>query len=109
MSTKPVRDLELSVLLSVSHLDEDAYSLRIREQVSTQRRHDYSVGAIHTALQRLEEKQLVESWMTAPLPVRGGRSRRQYRLTTLGKGALREAQQSAERLWADVDLRGKPA
>jgi DNA-binding PadR family transcriptional regulator len=109
MPTKPVRDLELSILLAVAQLQADAYSLRIREQVSTLRRHDYSVGAIHTALQRLEDKQLVESWMTAPLPKRGGRSRRQYQLTAVGKRALRDAQQSAARLWADVDLTGKPA
>jgi DNA-binding PadR family transcriptional regulator len=109
MPTRTVRDLELAVLLSVAQLADDAYSLRIRQHVSTLRKHDYSVGAIHTALQRLEDKSLLESSMTDPLPVRGGRSRRQYQLTPAGHRALRMAQQEATRLWAGVDLRGKPA
>ena len=102
-------DLELAVLLSVVRLGDDAYSLRLKHDVSERRTHDYSVGAIHTALQRLEEKGLVESWMSDPLPVRGGRSRRQYRVTAAGQRALHDARQEATRLWADVELRGRPA
>lgn len=109
MPLRPPSDLELAVLLSVVRLGDDAYSLRIRHDVSAVRQHDYSVGAIHTALQRLEDKGFVESWMTDPLPVRGGRSRRQYQVTTAGQRALREAQRRDARLWAGVDLRGKPA
>jgi len=109
MAPRPPSDLELAVLLAVVRLGEDAYSLRVRHDVSALRQHDYSVGAIHTALQRLEDKGFVESWMTEPLPVRGGRSRRQYQLTAAGQRALREAQRRDARLWAGIDLRGKPA
>ena len=109
MTPPSLGDLELAVLLSVVRLGDDAYSLRVRHDVSALRQHDYSVGAIHTVLQRLEDKGFVESWMTEPLPVRGGRSRRQYQVTAVGQRALREAQQRAARLWVGVDLRGKPA
>lgn len=106
---RPLGEFELAVLLSVARLGDDAYSLRIARDVSAARGHDYSVGAVHTALQRLEEKHLVESWMSDPLPVRGGRSRRHYELTVTGRRTLREAEARTARVWAGVDLRGKPA
>lgn len=62
--------------------------LGIRHEVGLQRKHDYSVGAIYTALGHLERKGLVKSWTTEPLPVRGGRSRRQYEVTAHGRRAL---------------------
>jgi PadR family transcriptional regulator PadR len=109
MPVTGVGDFELVVLLSVSQLGEDAYGLRIQRDVSALRQREYAVGAIYTTLQRLEDKQLVESWMTDPLPVRGGRSRRQYRLTTAGLKALRDARRMATRLWGAADFRAKPA
>ena len=109
MSTKPPAEFELAVLLSVARLADDAYSLRIARDVSAARGHEYSVGAVHTALQRIEDKGSVRSWMSEPLPVRGGRSRRHYELTAAGKRALRDAEARTARVWAGVDLRGKPA
>jgi DNA-binding PadR family transcriptional regulator len=96
--------LELAVLNSVARLGEDAYGLGVRRAVSALRGHDYSVGAIYTTLARLEEQGLVNSSTTAPLPVRGGRSRRQFRLSAAGRQALREAQRLAVRMW---DFDGK--
>jgi DNA-binding PadR family transcriptional regulator len=91
--------LELTVLNSVARLGEDAYGLGVRRDVSALLGHDYSVGAIYTTLARLEEQGLVRSSTTAPLPVRGGRSRRQFRLSAAGRQALREAERLAVRMW----------
>ena len=92
-------DFELACLVAVARLREEAYGLSVREEVSAIRSHDYSIGAVYATLQRLEEKKFLTSSMTDPLPVRGGRSRREYRVTAAGKKALREAQESAARLW----------
>ena len=92
--------LELTVLNSVARLGEDAYGLRVRRDVSELLRHDYSVGAIYTTLARLEEQGLLKSSTTAPLPVRGGRSRRQFRLSPAGRQALRAAERLAVRMLA---------
>ena len=78
-STPGLGKLELAVLMAVARLGDEAYGLGIRHDVSVQRKHDYSVGAIYTTLGQLDRKGLVKSWTTEPLPVRGGRSRRQYR------------------------------
>lgn len=91
--------LELTVLNSVARLGREAYGLGIRRDVSELRGHDYSVGAIYTTLARLEEQALLTSSTTAPLPVRGGRSRRQFRLSAAGQEALREAERLAVRMW----------
>jgi DNA-binding PadR family transcriptional regulator len=92
-------NLELTVLNSVARLGEAAYGLGIRRDVSELLGHDYSVGAIYTTLARLEQQGLLSSSTTAPLPVRGGRSRRQFRLSPAGREALREAERLAVRMW----------
>jgi DNA-binding PadR family transcriptional regulator len=95
--------LELAALLAVTRLGDDAYGLAIRRDVSAQAGHDYSVGAIYTTLQRLEDKGLIGSYETDPLPIRGGRARRQFRLTAAGRKALQAAQRRATTGWAGID------
>ena len=97
--------LELTVLLSVARLGEDAYGLSVRRDVSARTRRDYSVGAIYTTLQRLEDKGFVSSRTTDPLPVRGGRARRHYEMTAAGRRALRDAQRITASIW---DALGPP-
>ena len=97
-STPGLGKLELAVLMAVARLGDEAYGLGIRHDVSIQRKHDYSVGAIYTTLGHLERKGLVKSWTTEPLAVRGGRSRRQYDVSAHGQRVLREARQLAAQL-----------
>jgi PadR family transcriptional regulator, regulatory protein PadR len=102
MRDAPLGPLELAVLLAVARIGEEAYGLAIRRDLAARTGRDYSVGAIYTTLQRLEEKGLVASRMTEPLPVRGGRPRREFRLTGPGERALREARRVAASVWAGV-------
>jgi PadR family transcriptional regulator PadR len=94
--------LELSVLLAVARLGDDAYGLAVRRDVSARMGRDYSVGAVYTTLQRLEDKGLLRSRPTDPLPVRGGRSRRLFKLTAGGARAMREAERIAASVWAGI-------
>jgi len=111
MTPPPLGTLELTVLLAVGRLGDDAYGLAVRRDVSDRTRHDYSVGAIYTTLQRLEDKGFVSSRTTEPLPVRGGRSRRQFRITAAGNRAIRDARRLAASVWDDagITLRPEPA
>jgi DNA-binding PadR family transcriptional regulator len=101
--------LETAVLLAVAHLGDGAYGAAVRRDVSERRGHDYAVGAIHTALQRLEDKGLVASRMGDPLPVRGGRARRYFRLTAAGAAALDHARTASRQLWRAPDLGLEPS
>lgn len=44
-------------------------------------------GSAYPALRALEEEGLATSWEGDPTPVRGGRARRYYKLTSKGKAA----------------------
>lgn len=80
--------LEVDVLLAVARHDDEAYGLLVLDEVSEARGRQYSVGAIYTTLSRLEAKGLLSSRTTEPLAMRGGRSRRQYRLTAAAQTVL---------------------
>ena len=110
MSKPSVGVLELATLLAVSRLERDAYGMEIRRDLSERLGHDYAPGAVYTTLQRLEDKGLLSSQASEPLPVRGGRSRRQFRLTGAGARAIRDAERRTTSMWAGVrsGLRSKP-
>lgn len=100
MSNRGLGRLEIAVLGCVNQLGNEAYGLSIRHAVSDVQRRDYSVGAIYTTLARLEDKGLVDSWLSDPLPVRGGRSRRHFKVTGSGRKALHEAAAIAAQMWS---------
>lgn len=99
-----VGSLELTALLAVARLADDAYGLAVRRELHERTGRDYSVGAVYTTLQRLEDKGLLTSSTSDPLPVRGGRSRRHFRLTAAGMRVLREARRETAALWSGVRI-----
>jgi len=105
MPTATLGALELTTLLAVARLKDNAYGLAIRRDLAARTGRDYSVGALYTTLQRLEDKGLLTSRHSEPLPVRGGRSRRHFTLTGAGERALREAERHAASIWAGI---GRP-
>jgi PadR family transcriptional regulator, regulatory protein PadR len=107
MSKTPLGSLELVILLAVARLGDDAYGLAIREDVSERTGHDYSVGAIYTTLERLADKGLLSTRMSDPLPVRGGRARRHFKLTAAGQRALRQAERVATSVWTNIGQLGQ--
>ena len=108
--TTTLGTLELAALLAVARLGEEAYGLAVRQDLSDRADRDYSVGAIYTTLTRLETKGLLTSKASKPLPVRGGRSRRLFRVTGAGARAIRDAEQQATAMWAGMrsTLRTRP-
>src|SRR5215211_2388643 len=91
MKIPSIGDLELAVLLTVARLGDDAYGASVRRALSERTGRDHSVGAVYTTLQRIEEKGLVTSSLSEPTAVRGGRSKRSFRLTNLGSRVLQHA------------------
>lgn len=108
MAPATLGSLELAVLLSVARLRDKAYGLAIRRDLSARTDRDYSVGAVYTTLQRLQEKGLVGSHHSEPLPIRGGRSRRHFTLTGAGARALRNAERHATSIWSGVGKTLRP-
>jgi PadR family transcriptional regulator PadR len=102
MSHASLGKLELVALLAVLRLGRDAYGAQIRRDLSERAGRDYSIGAIYTTLQRLEDKGLLTSAMTEPTAVRGGRAKRCFRATGAGETVVRRARQVTDAFWTGV-------
>jgi PadR family transcriptional regulator, regulatory protein PadR len=101
MATRPdsLGEFEQSVLLAIAHLGEDAYGVVVRREIERRTQRTVAVGALYTALDRLERKGYVTSRMSEPVPERGGRSKRYFRLRAAGATALRQARERINRMW----------
>lgn len=108
MSAPGLGTLELAALLAVARLANDAYGLAVRRDLAERTGRDLSVGAVYTTLQRLEDKGLVTSHASAPLPVRGGRSRRHYTVTRAGAQAIRDGARHTMSIWDGLPFPIRP-
>lgn len=92
-------DFEQQVLLAVWRLADDAYGASVREELETRTGHDIAHGAVYVTLTRLEKKGLVRSHLADPTPVRGGKSKRYFRITAAGIEGVRETRRLMDNLW----------
>lgn len=90
------------VLLAVWKLQDNAYGVPIRDQVSRDTRQEWSFGAVYKPLKQLLHKGYVEKNATAPFAERGGRSKYMYTLTPDGRKALREIRKIHQALWTEA-------
>ena len=96
-------ELELLVLLAVLRLGEDAYGMNVRRELSALSERDVAIGAVYSALDRMERKRLVSSAMSEPTGERGGRSRRCFRVEPAGREALERSLSAIDRLRRGLD------
>jgi len=96
-------EFEELILLVVWSLGESAYSVRIQAHFEEDVGRSAALGAIYAALDRLERKRLVRSWVGRPTAVRGGRRKRFYALTKGGRAALRRLREARAVLWSRID------
>ncbi len=92
-------DFEEVILLLTGILGEDAYALKISEQFESQTGRSVSIGAVHSTLDRLESKGFVKSKMGAATATRGGRRKRIFTITALGKRVLSDSMDFKLNLW----------
>lgn len=89
-------------MLAIWKLQDDAYSLSIREQVSSRTGQNWSLSSVYTPLSRLAKKRLVASSLSEPESKRGGRPKRIYTLTPRGRRALLEIRTVESAMWAGI-------
>ena len=80
------------LLLAILSLKDDAYGATLMKHLTTVTGKEWSIGAIYDPLYRLEKNGYIRSELSMPLPERGGRSKRVYKVTKVGIEALRELQ-----------------
>lgn len=96
-------DFEQLVLLAVVRLEDEAYGVTVRREIEKRSGRSASTTATYAALERMEQRSLVESWVGEATPVRGGRAKKHFRLTARGAHALRAARAEMARMWDGLD------
>lgn len=81
-------EFEELVLLLVGVLHGNAYGVTIKNEIQSKTKRRPSIGALHSSLNRLEEKGFIKSEIGHGHEDRGGRRKKLYTLTQLGKEAL---------------------
>jgi DNA-binding PadR family transcriptional regulator len=101
----PPGDFEQLVLLAVLRLGDDAYAVPVRREIATRTGRAPARGAVYVTLDRLEEKGYLESRLGDPVPERGGRPRRYYRVRPAGVRALEHSWAMLRRMWDGLEPR----
>jgi DNA-binding PadR family transcriptional regulator len=101
-------EFEQMVLLAVLQAGQDgqAYGVSIHAELERRTGRRVARGAVYMTVDRLEKKGLLTSFASAPLPERGGRSRRCYRVTKPAVTALRASRRALVRLWDGLEELG---
>jgi PadR family transcriptional regulator PadR len=95
-------EFEELVLLIIAILSDEAYVLKVQEELKEQVGRSVSMGALHSTLTRLEKKGFLNSDMEGATNKRGGRRKRIYQVTIAGKECIKEAKKQRTRLWDQV-------
>jgi PadR family transcriptional regulator, regulatory protein PadR len=99
-------EFEQIVLLAILRLDDEAYGVTIRAEITACTDREPAPGALYTTLDRLEEKGLLTSRFGDPTPQRGGRAKRYFKVSASGIEAVTRAQRSYRRLLKGLELPG---
>lgn len=92
-------EFEEIVLLATAILNKEAYGVAIKNEIETRVKRNVSMGAMHTALLRLEDKGYIRSQEGEITEERAGRPRKYYEITALGKKAIAYSKESREKMW----------
>lgn len=102
MGRELLTDFELMILLAILRVGDEAYGVRIAEEIERVGRRTILMGAVYAALERLERNGLVTSAVGDPTPERGGRAKRFFEVTPRGIRAVKQTQDALVALWTDV-------
>lgn len=83
-------EFEELVLLMVAALHDEAYGVAILENLEEELEKKLNISAVHVALKRIEDKGFVKSRFGGITEDRGGRRKKYYVITALGKRMLDE-------------------
>ncbi|HYI76603.1 MAG TPA: PadR family transcriptional regulator [Chryseolinea sp.] len=88
MKDHSLGEFEELVLLMVAALHDEAYGVSILESLESKLARKLNVSAVHVALKRMEDKGFVKSRFGGVTADRGGRRKKFYVITALGKRVL---------------------
>ena len=95
-------EFEEIVILTIGVLYKEAYGVAIKKEIETRLSRNVSMGAMHTALVRLEDKGYIKSINGEPTEERMGRPKKYFQITALGRKAIEYARDTRNDLWRAI-------
>jgi DNA-binding PadR family transcriptional regulator len=95
-------EFEEIVILTIGILYKEAYGVSIKSEIESRLSRTVSMGALHTALVRLEDKGYIKSIAGESTEERMGRPRRYYQITALGMKAMQYSKDTRNQLWEAI-------
>ncbi len=99
MGKNNLGEFEELVLLTIGILHDHAYGVAIKDDLVNRTSRKVSVGALQTALKRMEKKGFLTSSFGEATAIRGGKRKKYYRLTALGSHVLEDSQKLRNSMW----------
>jgi PadR family transcriptional regulator PadR len=101
-------EFEELTLLAVKALGAQTYGVPVQQFVEDAAKRPVTMGAIYSALDRLEQKGFVRSVLGESSPRRGGKRKRLFEVTPLGIRTVRDLRRVRDRIWAAIDAEPRP-
>ncbi|HEU5292273.1 MAG TPA: helix-turn-helix transcriptional regulator [Cyclobacteriaceae bacterium] len=95
-------EFEEIVILTIGILNNEAYSVAIKDEIESRLSRSVSMGALHTALRRLEDKGYLKSFAGERTEERAGRPKQYFEITALGKKAMQYSKSTRDELWKAI-------
>ncbi|MEO9853307.1 MAG: helix-turn-helix transcriptional regulator [Reichenbachiella sp.] len=95
-------EFEEIVMLTVGVLYKEAYGVSIKKEIETRLSRKVSVGALQSALKRLEQKGYLKSAPGDTSQERAGRPKLYFEITAEGKNALEYTRSTRNELWNSI-------
>lgn len=95
-------EFEEIVILTIAILYKEAYGVSIKKEIEFRLSRNVSMGALHTALVRLEDKGYISSSTGEATEERAGRPRKYFQITALGKKAMTYTKETRDTLWKSI-------
>jgi len=95
-------EFEEIVILTIGILNNVAYSVTIKDEIESRLSRKVSLGALHVALKRMEEKGYLRSFTGEGSTERAGRPRQYFEITAAGRKAMQYAKETRDELWSAI-------
>ena len=89
------------LLISILHLQENAYGVYIRRKIIETTGNQWNYGTLYRMLDQLVRKNFLERKEGEPMSEKGGRRKKYYMLTRHGIKALQESYTFQKSLWGE--------
>lgn len=95
-------EFEELVMIAIAIMNNNAYSIAIKDEIESRMARTVSMGALHTALRRMESKGYLRSFSGEVTEDRAGRPRQYFEITATGKKALQYTKATRDELWSAI-------